>query len=158
MILMQHGNALYFLAGLSAFLIAHILYAIAFNMVRDAAATSVLRHRPWLLLPLVLYLAAFVSVLYPALAVDFRLPVLAYALIIGTMVTFALNRYRRVSDSSFALVFGGALLFMVSDSLLAVNMFLCHGKLFMAGLGIMATYMAAQYLIAKGMARNESID
>ena len=145
----------YFLLGLVSFLVTHILFAIAFMMVRDRSATPILKSKPWILIPLMAYLAGLMSLVFPVLGIDMRIPVVIYAIVIGTMIVFALNRYKRVGDSSFALVFGGVLLFMFSDSLIAVNKFLCQGTLSMAGVGIMALYIAGQYLIARGMLRNE---
>ncbi|MFM8740122.1 MAG: lysoplasmalogenase family protein, partial [Cytophagales bacterium] len=55
----------------------------------------------------------------------------------------------QTSDKSFFLVMLGALLFMVSDSLLAVNKFLNPFEF--SGIAIMATYCAAQYLIVEGL-------
>jgi uncharacterized membrane protein YhhN len=47
------------------------------------------------------------------------------------------------------LVFTGAILFMVSDSLIAITKFLSGFDL--AGLAIMSTYMGAQFLIIEGL-------
>ena len=52
------------------------------------------------------------------------------------------------SKRSFAFIFVGALFFMVSDSLLAINKFM--QPLPMASLTIMATYIVAQFLIVEG--------
>jgi uncharacterized membrane protein YhhN len=155
-LMLPGDNKNYFLIGLVGFLITHILYANAFLIVRDRAVIPVLKTKPWVLIPLVAYLAGLMSLIFPALDTDMRIPVIIYTSVIGLMIVCALNRYKRVSDSSYALVFGGALLFMFSDSLIAVNKFLCHGTLFMAGTGIMTLYITGQYLIARGMLRNET--
>lgn len=146
----------FFLIGLIGFLIAHLLYILAFTMVADTVSDPVLRHKVWLVVPLATYLAALLAIVFPVVDSHMKIPVAIYSLVIGTMAIFALNRYKRVNDSSFALVFGGALLFMFSDSLIAVNKFLCHDTLFMGGILIMSLYMAGQYLIAKGMLRNDN--
>jgi len=148
----------YFLAGLVGFLITHLLYTGAFTMVRDRSAIPLLKRKIWLLIPLLAYLAGLMCLVFPAIGEDMKVPIVIYSIVIGVMVISALNRHGRVSDSSFALVFGGALIFMLSDSLIAVNKFLCHGTLYMAGVWIMSTYIAGQYLIAKGMLRNENRD
>lgn len=148
----------YFLAGLLGFLITHLLYTTAFTMVRDRSVATLLKRKIWLLIPLLVYLAGLMYLIFPAMAADMRPPIVIYSIVIGVMVISALNRYGRVNDSSFALVFGGALIFMLSDSLIAVNKFLCHGSLYMAGVWIMSTYIVGQYLIAKGMLKNETQD
>jgi uncharacterized membrane protein YhhN len=62
-----------------------------------------------------------------------KIPVLIYAAVLTGMVLVALFRFGKTSSSSFALVFGGAILFMISDSLIAINKFL--EPLPMAGIG-----------------------
>jgi len=61
----------------------------------------------------------------------------------------ALNRSGRVADISFKLVFVGSLLFLLSDSMIAFNKF--HSDIPLAGFLIMITYIAAQYLIMRGL-------
>ena len=65
------------------------------------------------------------------------------------MAIFALNRRDRVSEASFYPVFVGALLFILSDSLLAFDKFLV--PIPHAGVLVMSTYIAAQYLIVEGV-------
>ena len=89
-----------------------------------------------------------VTILYPHLGA-FKIPVLLYALVLTVMVLQALFRYGHTNTPSFWFVFLGALLFMVSDSLIAVNKFLSPFGL--AGLSITATYILAQFLIASGL-------
>jgi uncharacterized membrane protein YhhN len=146
-----------FLPGLLGFLTTHVLYITAFTLGSRGSGRALLARRPWILIPLLAYMAALMSVVFPALSSSMIVPVGIYTLVLGLMVSCALNRYKRVDDSSFALVFGGAFIFMLSDSLLAINRFLLHGALTMAGVAIMTTYIAGQYLIVRGMLRNEIV-
>ncbi|MFM8914325.1 MAG: lysoplasmalogenase family protein, partial [Flammeovirgaceae bacterium] len=66
----------------------------------------------------------------------------------GLSIT-ALFRYGRTTSKSFTYVMMGALLFMTSDSLLAINKFL--NPLPLSGISIMLTYCLAQYLIVEGI-------
>lgn len=135
-----------FIPGLLCFLLAHVMYATAFF---KTSGESVLSHKPvFLVLPLVLYGAGLVFVLYDHLD-GMRLPVIIYALVILIMLTGAINRYWKVSRLSFVLVFTGALLFVISDSLIAVNKFGFPFRF--SGTAIMITYIAAQYLIVTGV-------
>ena len=154
-LMLAGGRELWFLGGLVAFLIAHLFYIVAFTLVSDRGAVPVLRRHIWLAIPLAAYLAGLLSVLIPAVAAHMRAPVAIYGLVIGCMVLFSINRYKRVNDKSFALVFGGAVLFMISDSIIAVNKFLCHGELWLSGVSIMVTYILGQYCISRGMIRND---
>jgi uncharacterized membrane protein YhhN len=146
-------NPNFFLVGLAAFLVAHMLYAIAFSSVTDKIAQPILRRKFWVAIPLVLYMITLLCYLVPSIAGNeltkpFLGPVIIYSMAIATMVIFALNRYGRVNDTSFALVFGGALLFMFSDSIIAVNKFIYPFA--SSGVFIMILYIAGQYFIAKG--------
>jgi uncharacterized membrane protein YhhN len=151
-------NKILFLTGLVSFLVAHIFYINAYIIVRDRSAAMLLPKKLWLVIPIFAFLGGMLYLVLPTVPPDMWAPITVYALVIGTMSAFAMNRYGRVSDRSFALVFGGALIFMLSDSLIAINTFLCHGTLYMAGVWIMSTYIAGQYLIVKGMLRNEMPD
>jgi uncharacterized membrane protein YhhN len=104
-------------------------------------------------MPFLLAGTGLLTVLYPNLA-SLLWPVVAYAAVLVTMVIVALFRYGRTSTASFGLVFGGAVLFMISDSLLAMNKF--HAPIQQAGLLIMITYCVAQGLIAEGMLKHEA--
>lgn len=148
----KHPN--FFLAGLGGFLITHVLYCIAFADVTDKQAPTLLPSKFWMITPLLLYMVGLLSMLVPGITgntatKDFLIPVLVYSATIATMVYFSINRYGRVNNRSFILVFGGAILFMVSDSVIAINKFLHPFQ--MAGVIIMVLYISAQYLIAKGM-------
>ena len=146
-------NPNFFLVGLAAFLVAHMMYAISFSDVSDRTKAPIIRKKFWVALPLVIYMITLLYYLVPSIAGNpltkpFLGPVVIYSAAIATMVVFALNRYGRVNDKSFALVFGGALLFMFSDSFIAVNKFLYPFE--SSGIFIMVLYIAGQYLIAKG--------
>ena len=71
-----------------------------------------------------------------------------YAFVISLMAVMAVNRKGRVNTTSFNLIFYGAILFLISDSILAYNKFVSPIKF--SGLAIMSTYMIAQYLITMG--------
>jgi uncharacterized membrane protein YhhN len=146
-------NPNFFLLGLAGFMLTHILYAFAFVQVSDKNAPALLPTRVWTIIPLFIYMAALLSVLLPAiyqneLTRPFLVPVLVYSAAIATMVLVAINRYKRVNDRSFALVFAGAMLFMFSDTLIAINKFIhSFGS---SGIFIMVLYILGQYFIAKG--------
>lgn len=150
----------FFLVGLVGFLITHILYTIVFAKVALPQAKPVLKSKPWLLVPLVAYMIVLIGQLVPAIngaaaTKPFLIPVLVYSTAIATMVVFALNRYGRVEDSSFALVFVGAVLFMISDSIIAINKFLASFDF--ASIAIMVLYIAGQYFIAKGCLKQKQV-
>ncbi|HQQ96734.1 MAG TPA: lysoplasmalogenase [Cyclobacteriaceae bacterium] len=155
LLMFQHTVPYCFLLGLGAFLIGHLLYIMAYLQHRkeDTGSGFLPTQKIRYAMPFLLAGTGLLTVLYPNLA-SLLWPVVAYAVVLVTMVIVALFRYGRTSAASFGLVFGGAVLFMISDSLLAMNKF--HAPIQQAGLLIMITYCLAQGLIAEGMLRHEA--
>lgn len=144
----------YFLPGLVSFLITHLLYIISFrkeiNATRAPGEKLLLHKKPFLLIPLVGVAALLVGLVYNRIEPAMRIPVIVYSTVITVMVTWAINRHGKVSQQSWQLVLVGALVFMLSDSLIALNKFYFNGTLFQASFFIMLTYITGQFLIAKG--------
>jgi uncharacterized membrane protein YhhN len=143
----------YFLSGLVAFMLAHILYIFAYRQHRHEETENALAglQRARLAFPIILGGTGLIVVLYPVLG-GLRMPVIIYGAVLTLMALSALFRYGLTSPASFWMVFGGAVLFMISDSLLAVNRFLT--PLSQAATYIMAAYILAQFLIVKGLLRH----
>ncbi|MEP7127636.1 MAG: lysoplasmalogenase [Chitinophagales bacterium] len=147
LLLFQEQNSNFFLAGLISFLAAHICYILAFNKTSVHHSQTILRQKPWLALLFIGYGMLFFFLIRNGLG-NMLVPVMVYMAVILLMGITALNRYHRVEYNSFLLVFAGALCFMTSDSLLAINKFASPFPI--SGFLIMLTYIAAQYLIVKG--------
>jgi uncharacterized membrane protein YhhN len=128
-----------FIPGLASFLVAHLAYLAAF------AAGVPFGSGPLLLVPLLAAAAVLLRVLWPGLA-QLRIPVLVYTVAILLMVWSAWERSRAFPSAGATLAAAGALLFMVSDAVLALHRF--HRPFRSAQLVIMATYVAAQALIS----------
>jgi uncharacterized membrane protein YhhN len=144
----------YFIGGLVAFLVAHVLYIIAFRKHRYEETENALQgiQRIRMAFPIILAGTGLVVVLYPVLG-DMRIPVMIYATVIVLMAMNALFRYGRTNSPSFWLTFSGAVLFMTSDSILAINKFLM--PLSYASFSIMLTYVLAQFMIVEGLRRHD---
>lgn len=69
------------------------------------------------------------------------------------MAMSALNLWVLVSKPAAQSLFGGALLFVASDSLLAFNKFYDPTAISYAGFFIMLTYILGQYFIVNGTIR-----
>lgn len=149
--LMFEGK-LSFLLGLSSFLITHLIYIFIFvKMTPKAQGLTFLRRNPWWVLPFVWYAYALVREIYPGLE-GLSVPVIVYALIICLMVLQAVDRKGRVGQKSFLLVLIGAILFMVSDSLIALGKFYEGMKdVFLLPFWIMLTYSLGQFMIVRGL-------
>jgi uncharacterized membrane protein YhhN len=154
-LLYESKNSIYFILGLGSFLIAHVFYILAFRQNRfDAVDGEQLQtvQKARMAFPVILASTGLVVILYPHLG-DLRLPVVVYAGVLMFMVLNALFRFQRTSLKSFWLVFVGAVLFLLSDSILAINKFL--QPVGHAGVWIMTLYLAGQFLIVEGMLKHE---
>ena len=133
----------FFTAGLVAFLIAHVMYSLVFLKHRNLANSMSV-----FLICLLVYASGLFYVLKDGLG-DMLVPVVIYMLIILSMATSAYLRKYKVNHLSYSLVFAGALCFMISDSILALNKF--YQALPLSHISIMVTYALAQYLIVLGI-------
>ena len=131
-----------FVQGLGAFLLAQVIYTVLFVIQGQWQ----MRRLPWAAL-IVIY--AWVCTLYIVpQAGDMKVPVVAYMTAISLMAVAAGFR----NDQQFLWVASGALIFMVSDTLIAVSRFVMPFDY--SGIAVMATYYVAQLLICVGIVRH----
>jgi uncharacterized membrane protein YhhN len=149
LLIFQSEAPVFFMAGLGAFLIGQILYIASFRRMQDEGDGNELTipQKIRFSLPVVLAGTGLIAILFPTLG-GLKLPVLLYAVALMLMVMTAIFRFGRTNPESYWPMLFGAILFMISDSTLAMNKF--YSPVPMAGLWIMLTYVAAQYLIARG--------
>jgi uncharacterized membrane protein YhhN len=152
-LLMVPGD--WFVPGLVSFLLAHALFVAAFSSdVRLLA-----RGWPWLLCLAIG--AGMLALLWPGMAPALHVPVVVYVGVLASMAGQALGRALwlrergdvRAHSARYAAL--GALLFMLSDSLLAWDRF--RAALPWAALYILATYYAALWLIARSVERGVAL-
>jgi uncharacterized membrane protein YhhN len=130
----------HFLAGLGSFLLAHVSYIVAF------AGTTRYAGYPWIAIPLVLFGGFTLAYLWPAVPSRLRWPVAAYVLVIVTMASYAVYRAVTIPVVGAMLAAAGAVLFLGSDAVLAIERF---RRPFRAAQAIvLVTYFAGQLLIA----------
>ncbi|MCI0519743.1 MAG: lysoplasmalogenase [Chloroflexi bacterium] len=139
-----------FILGLISFLIAHLAYLVGFNQTLPALSL------PTLIMAVLVGVTA--ARLYRAIAAGLaasgrnalRTPVLAYSSVISLMLLSALLTLVRPEWEAVASLFagGGAILFFLSDSILALNKFvrpIQNGRLI-----VIITYHLGQALIIYG--------
>lgn len=143
-------DSIYFILGLSSFLTTHILYILYF--LRISGNGSYLKQRPLMLLVIVAYTIELLYILWPRLDM-MRIPVTVYALVISTMLATAAWQYGKIKSAIALLFTAGALLFVLSDSALALNRF--HDPIPGGGIFVMLTYVAAQTMIVLGSIRHQ---
>jgi uncharacterized membrane protein YhhN len=132
-----------FVAGLLAFLLAHIVYIVAFTREQRFAA------QPAALAAYALAAGAILAFLWGQIPAGLRIPVAAYVLALTAMAaqTAVLGLAAQGEGVRRArwLMLGG-MLYMTSDTVFAVDRFAL--PLPAAGLWILATYWVAQWCIA----------
>lgn len=139
-------RAVFFIFGLGSFLAAHIAYIGAFTRKQKKNIGLVGKNFLWAV-PIIGYGFGLYYYLYPNLN-EMMAPVFLYAVAICGMLIAALNRQSFVEDFSFRYILLGALLFVISDSIIAINMF--HEPINNASFWIMMTYGLGQWLIVTG--------
>ena len=124
-----------FLPGLGSFLLAHVFYIFCFRKLATPFSTK--KYLPLILI----YLFALIYLLFPHLN-EMKIPVIVYGIVISAMLWVALKTQNR-------LLIIGALLFVVSDSILSFRLFMVKGLIY--DVLVMLTYVLAQYFLVKGM-------
>jgi len=138
-------NETLFMAGVGSFLITQLIYLLLFFSTKGS---NVLFFRKiYLVLPVAAYGWLILWCIADGLG-DMLVPIVVYAVAILTMLLAALNRENKVSRQSYILVLLGAVLFILSDSLIMINRIKMSFDL--ARIIIMSSYITAQYLIAVG--------
>jgi uncharacterized membrane protein YhhN len=133
-----------FIPGLVSFLIAHLCYVALFWQdatwfpSRKALASTLAAA------------AAMYAILFPHLGPVLKVAVAAYAFIIACMAAQAIGRATMLRDANSVGVAIGAVVFMLSDSILAIDKFAL--AIPMHDLWVLATYYAAQVLIVHNTA------
>lgn len=139
-------NANAFSAGLAAFLVAHSCYCINFGRKFNWQNW---RRWPIVLasLGIVMYVSLFFNLIQDKLA-QLQQAVVIYMLLLALMVIMAFWRYAKSSKLSFMATSLGAVCFVFSDSMLALNKFVEYRPL-SASL-IIISYVLAQFLLTIG--------
>ncbi|MFT3932591.1 MAG: lysoplasmalogenase [Chitinophagaceae bacterium] len=145
-LLMDSRQPLWFMTGLASFLLAHILYILFFLKTRKKQTAA----KPWniaIIIAIAFYVGLLLALLLPHTGA-LKIPVVVYALTIGTMLATALHAFSKQWKQTAFNCSLGAALFVVSDSLLAINKF--YQPFAGAGVLIMLSYGLAQFAITKG--------
>lgn len=147
-LLFEDRDPLFFMVGLGSFLVAHIFYVVAFLRIGSHAKVQ----WPWIIFT-TLYVGILLYVLQPYLG-ELTIPVIVYACALGSMLLVVVHAFPRPYAKPGIICLAGALLFVISDSILAINKFYMGFPL--AGIAIMFTYAFAQYLLVTGAVKTYS--
>lgn len=144
-LMFQGKNPQFFLLGLGSFLVAQLAYSGVF---KPLGITNYNKRYPF-----IIYGFVFIVFLLDRILKGFMMPIVAYATAIMWMGITAAERQTNPKSYRFVLI--GAILFIISDSLIAINKFAFSIPL--SGLWVMATYIAAQYLIVEGVLLGKTV-
>lgn len=149
-VLLIFSGPLFFLLGLFFFLLAHVFYIGAFSSI-SSFKNGFLSRNPWWATPFVAFPICLLVFLWAGIPVGMKTPVAAYASVISVMALSVVNMKGKIADAIFWPMLAGAVLFLLSDSLIAISKF---GQPFEgARLAIMGTYILGQYLLVWGGVR-----
>ena len=150
-VFLMFSGELFFIAGLVSFLIAHVLFVkIVISRINKVNfLKGVVSAIP--------FLAVFTLLIFTLKdsLQEMLYSVIIYGLTIATFGTVSLIDFLNTKSKRSMLMLLGAIIFMISDSLLAINKFYNPAHIF--EVGIMVTYILAQYLIFRSMVQKNAL-
>ncbi len=145
LLMFSDRHSLFFISGLVAFLIAQLIYIFLFHKQENISNNKIY----WRFIPVILiYLSGVLSFLWSSLN-EMKIPVVIYAFVISVMLLVSIKAYFEWKKPAKLWVLIGAVLFVVSDTVLAINKF--YAPIAMGSLFIMSTYLGAQFFITKSV-------
>ena len=147
-LLFADKGEIYFILGLVAFLVSHVFYIVLFSKQTISKTISNKLSFGAGIGLILLYFFGMITTLGPKLG-PLTVPVVVYAVVISTMLFFALKGSYQWKSIPYHFVLIGAVFFISSDSILAFNKF--YQPIPYASFLIMITYLAAQYGIVWGI-------
>lgn len=140
-----------FLFGIGAFLITQVLYVYLFSRgIGNGSLTKKILAG----IPFFIFFVVLIRKLKPGLQ-DFLVPVVIYGIAISLFGYVSLLKYLLKQHKVNLSLLIGAVIFILSDSLIALNKF--HESRDVYPVLIMFTYIIAQYLIAVFMLESEKM-
>ena len=147
-LLFADKGEIYFILGLVAFLVSHVFYIVLFSKQTISKTISNKLSFGAGIGLILLYFFGMITTLGPKLG-PLTVPVVVYAVVISTMLFFALKGSYQWKSIPYHFVLIGAVFFISSGSILAFNKF--YQPIPYASFLIMITYLAAQYGIVWGI-------
>lgn len=153
-LMLLSNNPDLFIVGLTCFLFAHVIYITVLIKI-PAQEQSFLKIKLYLALSIVVFGWLLVRYFYQQNHPEFlklQIPVIFYAIVILSMLMAAISCFGKIPENSFKLLTTGSLLFVASDTTIALSKFthLFDGKQNVSRIIIMGLYGTAQFLIIKG--------
>ena len=141
-----------FLFGIAAFLMTQLIYI---GLILKRINETTLQQRILAVLPFLIYITFLIMLLKDNLG-EYLIPVIVYAITIGIFGIVSLLNYLKFKTRSGQLLLIGAVLFILSDSMIALNKFYEPRDFY--PVAIMVTYVLAQLIIMRSMLVYENED
>ena len=129
-----------FVLGVGSFAATHAFYLAAFI---SAAGLAVINPST---IPLILFSVIMTRFLWSGLRKSLQIPVFAYIVLITIMTAQAIGAALEQESAGLAIAAAGAVLFLASDSMLAIDRFRLPFRA--AQILVLSTYWLGQWLIA----------
>jgi uncharacterized membrane protein YhhN len=144
-VLLMFEGELFFIAGLLAFLVVHFLFIkIVISRIQKYSASKII----FSIIPFLIVFSLLIFNLIDSLQ-EMLIPVIIYGLTISIFGVVSLIDFMNNKSKKSLLMFSGAIVFMLSDSVLAIDKF--YFEEHFNKILIMFTYVLAQYLIFRSM-------
>ncbi|MFO7672458.1 MAG: lysoplasmalogenase [Lutibacter sp.] len=144
-VFLMYSGQLPFKIGLISFLIAHILFIkIVMHRIKKVSFLNIVTA----IIPFGIFLYLLIFILKDTLG-ELLVPVLIYGFTISVFGVVSLVNYLETKSTKSIWMLIGAIVFMISDALLAINKFYLPKEIF--EVLIMGAYIIAQYLIFRSM-------
>jgi len=148
-VLLMGEGEIHFIIGLVSFLMAHLLFIkIIASKLTVIKTVSLLKS----IIPFGIFLVFLLSLLFPHLY-GLKIPVFIYGTVISIFGITATIWLLQKKSLGAMFMFSGAIVFAISDSVLAINKFYYTDQILQ--IIVMITYILAQYLILKSMILDE---
>ncbi len=145
LLMFEPYKPVFFIFGLSAFLIAHLFFIITFKKIYNKEKVKL---KIGIFLFCLLIYTSLITILYPHLQ-RLLVPVCVYGLAISIMLLIALHLCYIKKKFAGRQIAVGAGFFVISDACLAINKF--YQPIPYSAVIIMSTYALAQFLIVNGI-------
>lgn len=138
-LLMDKNNL--FLPGIAAFLCTQLIYIF---IIQKRLKKGNMKDLLIAIVPFMIFYGLLIAILQKNLG-DFKIPVMVYGMAISIFGMSALLLHLQYRNFSSRILLLGAILFIVSDSMIALQKF--HSARQIYPVAIMSTYVLAQFLI-----------
>ena len=133
-----------FLAGLSSFLVGHLLFVWLFSRLAQGELS-------WLAVLFVFAVGAGYYIYISAGLATMAIPVAVYVAVISLMAAWGMSLHSRLGSAASMLIMLGGFSFLISDSVLSYNRFVSPDPLWHPV--VLSTYWLSLTLIVNGLAK-----